>query len=109
MSLIQGNRGNFLEVNADGSINAKVTGSRAEQVSTQETETATSVETYTRHVDASEIGVYVEEGFVRVRTDGTAATATTGVPLGEGFFEFFAVATISVYYVENSTIAVVSR
>ena len=53
--------------------------------------------------------VYVESGFVRVRTDGEAATATTGQPIGPGFGESWAVESISVYYVVDSTITVVSR
>ncbi len=87
----------------------QLTGSKAEEASAQETETATTVETYTRAAGATEIGVFVESGFVRVRTDGDPATPTTGVPLGEGFFEYYAVATISVYFVQESTITVVSK
>ncbi len=90
-------------------LRVQLTGSKAEESSAQETENAAAVETYNRAAGASEIGVYVEEGFVRIRTDGDPATATTGVPLGEGFYEFFTVAAISVYFVENSVITVVSR
>ena len=87
----------------------QLTGSKEEQASAQATETAATVENYNRHASAMEIGVYVESGDVRVRSDGDPATATTGVPLGEGFFEFFTVAEISVYFVTNATITVVSR
>ena len=89
--------------------NVKVTGSKAEQASAQDTQVATTVVAYARAAGATEIGIFVESGSVRIRTDGTAATATTGVPLGDGFVEFFAVASVSVYYVENSIITVVSR
>ena len=89
--------------------NVQLTGSKEEQASAQATETAATVENYNRHASATEIGVYVESGDVRVRSDGDPATATTGVPLGEGFFEFFTVAEISVYFVTNATITVVSR
>lgn len=99
----------FLRGTSDGDLRAQVTGSKAEVASTQETEVADVVETYTRAAGASEIGVYVESGSVRIRTDGDPATATTGVPLSEGFYEYFALASISVYYVEDSTITVVSR
>ncbi len=84
-------------------------GKKREIASSQETEVATSSEIYARAAGASDIGVYVESGSVRVRTDGLQATATTGIPLGEGFFEFWVVAAISVYYVADSTITVVSR
>ncbi len=92
-----------------GTLDTQLTGSKAEEESGQHTENAAAVVSYNRHASATEIGVYVEGGSVRVRTDGTAATATTGVPLGEGFYEFFVVAAISVYFVANSTITVVSR
>lgn len=93
----------------DGTQLIELTGSNAELASVQDAQAATTVQAYNRAADAAEIGVYVESGEVRVRTDGIAATATTGIPLSEGFYEFYKVAAISVYFVENSTITVVSR
>lgn len=56
---------------------------------------------------ASEIGVYVESGDVRVRTDGSTATATTGEPLGQGYGERYAVASLSIYSAGGAVVTVV--
>lgn len=87
----------------------KLTGSIAELASAQDTQIATTVQAYNRAAGAVEIGVYVESGAVRVRTDGDPATATTGIPMGGGYFEFWAAAALSVYFVSDSTITVVSK
>jgi hypothetical protein len=84
-------------------------GSNAEKASAQDTQVATTAETYTRAVGATQIEVYVESGNVRVRTDGEACTATTGEPLAAGFYGKWSVASISLYYVAASTVTVVSR
>ena len=84
-------------------------GSNAEVVSAQDAQVSTIAQTYIRAVDATQIEVYVESGYVRVRTDGEAATPTTGEPFGPGYGGAWTVNSISVYYVADSTITVVSR
>ena len=88
---------------------ALVAGSNAEVVSAQDAQVSTIAQTYIRAVDATQIEVYVESGYVRVRTDGEAATPTTGEPFGPGYGGAWTVNSISVYYVADSTITVVSR
>jgi len=51
----------------------------------------------------------LEAGSVRVRTDGTACTATTGEPMGVGFSKIWSVASVSIYAVANSVVTEVSR
>lgn len=92
-----------------GTINTQLSGSKAEVISAQEAEVATTAQTYTRAVGATQMEVYVESGFVRVRTDGGVATPTTGESLGPGYGGAWTVNSISVYYVADSTITVVSR
>ncbi len=94
---------------ATGTLRMQVTGSKAEQESFQDTQLATAVETYNRAAGATEMELYVEEGYVRIRTDGAACTATTGEPLGEGFAGVWSVESLSVYYMQESVITVVSR
>ena len=87
----------------------EVTGSKAEAESLQDTQLATVVETYNRAAGATEMELYIEEGYVRVRTDGSPCTSTTGEPIGKGFAGVWAVASLSVYYMQESVVTVVSR
>ena len=80
-----------------------------EIASAQETEVITTVETYARAVGANQIEIYCESGYIRVRTDGVACTSTTGEPLAAGFGGAWCVPSVSVYYVQESVITVVSR
>ena len=98
-----------LRLNAKGEARVELTGSNAEVVSAQDAQVSTIAQTYIRAVDATQIEVYVESGYVRVRTDGEAATPTTGEPFGPGYGGAWTVNSISVYYVADSTITVVSR
>lgn len=86
-----------------------INGSNAEVASQQDTMTATVAKTYIRAVGASQIEVFVESGNVRVRTDGQAATADTGEPLGDGFSKIWTVASLSIYPTINAIVTVVSR
>jgi len=90
-------------------VGLTLSGSKAEIASAQDSNLATVVEAYTRAVGATQMEVYVESGSIRVRTDGVACTATTGEPLGAGFYGKWAVASISIYNVAASTYTVVSR
>ena len=81
----------------------------AEKASAQHSESATTVKTCTRAAGASRIEVYVETGRVRIRTDGQPCTAVTGEPLGEGFGAAWAAPSISVLFIDDATITVVSR
>ncbi len=92
-----------------GRVVAEIAGSKSQKESSQETELATTVETYTKAAGATEIGVYCESGLVRVRTDGDPATDQTGTPIAEGFYQYFSADEISVYYAEESVITVVSQ
>ena len=49
---------------------ATLSGSNAEVASTQDTQIATTAKEYLKAGGASQIEVYVESGYVRVRTDG---------------------------------------
>ena len=89
--------------------NVQVTGSNAEQASAQDTQVVTTVKTYARAVGASRIELYCESGYVRVRTDGQPCTSTTGEPVAPGFGAAWDVDSISVYYIQESVITVVSR
>ena len=89
--------------------NVKVTGSKAEQASAQDTQVATTVVNYNRAAGATQMEVYCESGYVRVRTDGVVCTDITGEPLAPGFGAGWAVESISVYYIQESVITVVSR
>ena len=96
-------------VRDQGDVDATLTGSKVEQESGQHTQVATTVVTYNRAAGASQIEVYCESGYVRVRTDGVACTDTTGEPLAPGFGAGWVAASVSVYYVQESVITVVSR
>ena len=93
----------------DGSTKVQLSGSVVELSSAQYSEVATTVKTYARAAGASRLEVYVESGRVRVRTDGESCTAVTGEPFGEGFGAAWAAASISVLYVDDAVITVVSR
>ena len=99
------------KVSADAPLPVSINNSipKPEIYSGQKTEPATTVATYQRAEGASRIEVYVESGYIRVRTDGQPATATTGEPLGEGFGASWSVDSISIYFVEDSVLTVVSR
>jgi len=86
-----------------------LSGNIAEKASAQHSESATTVKTYTRAAGAARIEVYVESGRVRIRTDGQPCTAVTGEPLGEGFGAAWAAPSISVLFVSDAVITVVSR
>ena len=95
----------------DGTAKGEVTlsGTIAELSSAQHSESATTVKTYTRAAGATRIEVYVESGRVRIRTDGQPCTSVTGEPLGEGFGAAWAAPSISVLFVSDAVITVVSR
>ena len=86
-----------------------LSGSKAEQASAQDTQVATTAKTYTKAAGASQMEVYCETGYIRVRTDGEACTSTTGEPIAAGFGSGWQVDSISVYYIQESVITVVSR
>jgi len=92
-----------------GDQKVQLSGKIAEKASAQHSESATTVKTYTRAAGAARIEVYVESGRVRIRTDGQPCTAVTGEPLGEGFGAAWTAASISVLYVDDGVITVVSR
>ena len=92
-----------------GSLQVTQSGNIAELSSAQHSESATTVKTYTRAAGAARIEVYVESGRVRIRTDGEPCTAVTGEPLGEGFGAAWAVPSISVLFIDDSAVTVVSR
>jgi type IV secretory pathway TrbL component len=98
-----------LVVNKNAGVQAQLTGSKAEVLSVKDSQSATTAKAYNRAAGASQLEVYVESGAVRIRTDGAACTETTGEPLGEGWAASWCVAAVSVYYVSNATITVVSR
>ena len=97
------------DVDDDNPVPVTLKGSTAELASAQDTQLATVVETYTRAEGAKQIEIYCESGSVRIRTDGVACTATTGIPLAADYAVAFEVASVSVYYVQESIITVVSR
>lgn len=94
---------------AKDAFNVQLAGSKAEVSSTQDTQVATTAKTYDKTAGASQMEVYCESGYVRVRTDGEACTATTGEPIAAGFGSGWQVDSISVYYIQESVITVVSR
>jgi hypothetical protein len=90
-------------------VRVTVNGSSAELGSAKIDISAGSAVTYTRVSGATVIEIYVESGNVRVRTDGSTATATTGEPMGDGFSKAWAVSNVSIYALDASTITEVSR
>ncbi len=93
----------------EGTLTTQLSGSNPEQASAQDTQVATTVKTYAKPVGASQIEVYCETGYVRVRTDGEACTSTTGEPIAAGFGSGWQADSISVYFIQESVITVVSR
>ena len=90
-------------------LTVQLSGSKVEQASAQDTQVATTAKTYTKAAGASQIEVYCETGYIRVRTDGEACTSTTGEPIAAGFGSGWQADSISVYYIQESVITVVSR
>lgn len=91
------------------SIPVGIKGSSAEIISAKHTEMFAEVKEYTRAEGASQIELYVETGYVRIRTDGDPCTEDTGEPLGAGFGMAWCVPAISVYFADDATVTVVSR
>ena len=87
----------------------QLSGSNAEKESAQDTQLATTAKTYPKANGASRIEVYCESGYIRVRTDGQPCTSTTGEPIAAGFAAAWNAESISVFYVQESIITVVSR
>ena len=98
-----------LPVSINGNIATRLAGNSAEVSSSQHAELAGTTATYELVEGASKLEVYLESGYIRIRTDGQPATATTGEPLGEGFGASWAVGSISIYFVEDAVLTVVSR
>ena len=98
----------FINATKDA-FNMQLSGSKVEQASAQDTQVATTAKTYTKAAGASQIEVYCETGYVRVRTDGEACTSATGEPIAAGFGAGWQADSISVYYIQESVITVVSR
>ena len=88
---------------------ATLSGSNAEVASTQDTQIATTAKEYLKAGGASQIEVYVESGYVRVRTDGQPCTSTTGEPIAAGFGAAWRADSVSIFYVQESIVTVVSR
>jgi hypothetical protein len=93
----------------DNNFNVSQNGSKGEISSVQEDNLAETEKTYNKEAGANEIEVYIESGYARVRTDGNPATATTGEPLGEGLMASYAVDSVSIYFVADTTLTVVNR
>lgn len=107
---IEGNlQVNDADVDSANPVPTQLTGSKAEQESAQHTELATAVKEYALAEGAKQIEIYCESGAVRIRTDGEPCTATTGIPLAADYAVAFEVDSVSVYYVQESVITVVSR
>ena len=94
---------------AKDAFKVELSGGKVELASAQDTQVATTAKTYTKAAGASQMEVYCETGYVRVRTDGEACTSTTGEPIAAGFGSGWQVDSISVYYIQESVITVVSR
>lgn len=90
-------------------VNATLTGSKPEQFSLQDTQIATTEKTYNSAEGSNLIELYVESGYVRVRTDGQPCTSTTGEPIAAGFASGWNADSISVFFVQESIVTVVSR
>jgi hypothetical protein len=96
-------------INPNNPLDVQLAGSIAEKASAQDTQPATTVQAYVKPEGASKIECYCETGYVRVRTDGQPCTSTTGEPLAAGFGSGWNVDSISVFYVQESVVTVVSR
>jgi hypothetical protein len=99
----------YVNIANDQPISMSLSGSKPEQASAQDTQVATTAKTYTKAAGATQMEVYCETGYIRVRTDGEACTSTTGEPIAAGFGSGWQVDSISVYYIQESVITVVSR
>lgn len=86
-----------------------LSGSNPEKGSVQDTQPATTAKIYNRAAGASRMEVYCESGYIRVRTDGQPCTSTTGEPIAAGFGAAWNAESISVFYVQESILTVVSR
>jgi len=91
------------------SIPVGIKGAPAEIASAKHTEMFGAVAEYAKAEGASQIEIYVETGYVRIRTDGQPCTEDTGEPLGAGFGMAWCVPSISVYFADDATVTVVSR
>ena len=100
---------NYVFDSVTKAFNVQLTGSKAEVASEQDTQVATTVVTYTKPAGASQMEAYCEAGYIRVRTDGQPCTSTTGEPIAPGFGSGWSVDSISVYFIQESVITVVSR
>lgn len=80
---------------------------KLEKSSTRYTESAGVSKIY--NTSNQEIGLYIESGAVRVTSNGEPATATTGIPLGEGYYNYWPTNAVSVYFEQDSVLTVVSR
>ena len=81
-----------------------VTVSKDPEVSSlQYTDTAGGITNHILSDTDKFIEVYVELGTVRVRTDGELATATTGEPLAQGYYDAWST-SLSVYAVTPTAI-----
>lgn len=107
MSYLVDNEGN--PITKDNPFPVELSGSKVEQASAQDTQVATTAKTYTKAAGASQMEVYCETGYIRVRTDGEACTSTTGEPIAAGFGSGWQADSISVYFIQESVITVVSR
>ena len=94
---------------SNGAQLVTLSGSKVEQASAQDTQVATTAKTYTKAAGASQLEVYVESGYIRVRTDGQPCTSTTGEPIAAGFGAAWRADSISIFYVQESIVTVVSR
>ncbi len=83
--------------------------SSVEQTSQQFTKDPTEVTTHNLPEGATQLELYVESGYVRVRTDGEACTSDTGEPIAPGFGAGWMAPSISVFPVQESVYTVVSR
>ena len=101
--------GRTRDVSDKHGLPVQLSGSNAEKESAQDTQLATTAKTYPKANGASRIEVYCESGYIRVRTDGQPCTSTTGEPIAAGFAAAWNAESISVFYVQESIITVVSR
>ena len=90
-------------------IPVEIQACKPEVSSSQDSQIATTAKTYARTEGASQIEVYVESGYARVRTDGQPCTSTTGEPIASGFGSAWKTGSISIFYVQESIVTVVSR
>ena len=86
----------------------QLTGSKVDDGGTQYTLASGGTQALTRAAGKTNLEIYVESGAVRVRADGTTATATTGRPVGEGKVFVLNAASASLYATSASTVTVVS-